>query len=234
MAHILIADDEAPVCTVLQKTVKTAAEDAVIDIVGDGEKALRMLTTSPYDIAILDIYMPNMNGLEVVKTAREKGITTDIVLLTAYATLDLAKEAVRSDVQDFLEKPINVQEVIFTVKKLLKKRYPSANALAQDIDVFLKENACNADFKVADICSHFKISPTYVSKLFKTHIKTSFRQRLAYYRIQEAKQLLASTDFPLYIISEQCGFKTQGRLTETFVRFEKVSPNQFRHFSVEK
>ena len=234
MAHILIADDEAPVCTVLQKIVETATEDVVIDIVRDGEEALQMLTTSPYDIAILDIYMPNMNGLEVAKTAREKGITTDIVLLTAYATLDLAKEAVRSDVQDFLEKPINVKEVIFTIRKLLEKRYPSSNMLAQNMDVFLKENACNADFKVADICSQFKISPTYVSKLFKTHIRISFRQRLAYYRIQKAKQLLASTDFPLYIISEQCGFKTQGRLTETFVRFEKVLPNQYRRFSIEK
>lgn len=227
MARVLIADDEAYICLTLKTALRKAGIEHV-ETAQDGIKALALLTTTHFDIAILDIYMPGMTGLQVAQVAKRKGIGTDIIIVTGQATVEAAIEALHSDVQDFVQKPCKPSDVIAIVRDLLNRRHPSKDTLAGRIDEFLKENASNPDLRLGDVCNHFHISPRQAIRIFSQHISMSFRRRLAYHRIEKAKNLLPSTSYPLCVISEKCGFKNQTRFSETFLRLEKMPPKQYR------
>lgn len=228
MARVLIADDEPGICSVLKRALKRAGIEHV-EIAEDGAKALELLATNHFDAAILDIYMPGMNGLEVAQAARRKGIDTDIVIMTGQATVDAAIEALHSNVQDFIRKPFKPSEVVPIVRKLLEKRHPSLHALAGKVDEFIKESAGNPALRIGDVCEHFHISLRQAARLFNQHLQMPFRRRLAWHRVEKAKHLLCSTEQPLSAIAEKCGFKNQARLSETFHRLEKTGPKQYRN-----
>lgn len=229
MARILIADDEAPVCSMVQRALWNSDIAEQVDVARDGPEALRMLTQARYDVAILDIFMPGMNGLEVARAARQNGTATAIIILTGKATVDLAAEAVRSEVQDFLLKPIRPKTLVDAVRGLLEKRHPTAHALASQIDQFLKDDMGNPTLQLSDVCERFRISVSYATQLFRKQLHSTFRRRLAFHRIELAKELLTTTDNPLYFIAQQCGFKSPARFTETLTRLEKISPKQYRN-----
>ncbi len=228
MERILIADDEAPICSLVQRALRKADMGVQVDVARDGKEALQMLTHARYDVVILDIFIPGMNGLEVARAARQNGITTAMVILTGKGTLELAAEAVRSDVQDFLLKPIRPKELVDTVRGLLEKHHPTAHTLATQLDQFLKEDMGNPTLQLSDICERFHISISYATQLFRKQMGSTFRRRLAFHRIELAKELLTTTDNPLYFIAQQCGFKNPARFTETFIRLEKIPPKQYR------
>lgn len=229
MARILIADDEAPICSMVQRGLRNSDIAEQVDVARDGNEALQMLTHVQYDVAILDIFMPGMNGLEVARTVHQNGTATAIIILTGKATLDLAAEAVRSEVQDFLLKPIRPKELIDAVRYLLEKRHPTAHTLASQIDKFLKQDMGNPTLQQSDVCERFHISISYATQLFRKQLNSTFRRRLAFHRIELAKELLTTTDNYLYFIAQQCGFKSPARFTETFTRLEKIPPKQYRN-----
>lgn len=121
MARILVADDDSDICGFLKRIMRKAARDSQIEIANDGAEAFEKLNTGPFDLAIIDIFMPYMTGLEVVRAVRRKGLGTKIIVVTGLATAEIAKEAFRAGVQDFLEKPIIVHSIINTVQSLLKE-----------------------------------------------------------------------------------------------------------------
>jgi YesN/AraC family two-component response regulator len=227
MAGILIADDDPDICEILRKALKKAGVEH-IKIAQAGTKALELLATARFDVAILDIYMPGMNGLEVARAAKRKGIETDIIIMTGQATVDTAIEALHIDVQDYIRKPFMPKELVSIVLPLLEKRHSLPHTLVDQIDEFIKENSGNFSLKLSEVSRHFNINPDYVTRLLRQHLGMTFRRRLAWHRIQKAKCLLTSTECPLSAIAEKCGFKNQARLSETFIRMERIGPKGYR------
>ncbi len=86
--RVLIADDDPELCTLFLTALRS--EPWTVETAGDGREALDQLCTLPFDVAILDYDMPHFNGLSVLESVRQKGIQTDVVLLTGYA-LDLTR-----------------------------------------------------------------------------------------------------------------------------------------------
>ena len=224
--RILIADDDPKVCTILQRTLE--AELWVVQAVGNGREALDALRNSPFDVAVLDLSMPHLSGLEVLKAARQKGIRTDVIILTGYGTIGASVQAMKVGARDFIEKPIDLVKLTTTIRELLENRHLPPHVLANRLDDFLKDHLSESALKLGDLCKHFRISPAYVSRLFQRHVHASFRARLAYHRVQKTKQLLESSDAALDIIAGECGFRNYRRLTETFVRLERIPPGKFR------
>ena len=99
------------------------------------------------------------------------------------------------------------------------------------MNVFLQERANQYPLRLGELCRNFNISRGYATRLFQKHMGTTFTQLLNYYRIEKAKDLLESTDHPLYLIAEQCGFKNSRRLAETFRKLEGISPLKYRQQS---
>ena len=105
MPKVLIIEDETTIRAVLkdiladQKELKLEIEEAK-----DGQEGLAKLQTDQFDIAFCDIKMPKMDGMEVLQKAKEKGITTAFIMISAHGTTELAVDAVKNGAYDFLQK----------------------------------------------------------------------------------------------------------------------------------
>ena len=111
-ARILIADDEEGIRESLNLIL---GEDYDLVFAEDGEQALAKLKADQIALAILDIKMPKLDGLEVLRQARKGGVRTPILMLTAYQSVELAKEAVKLGAQDYLAKPFEREQILKAV-----------------------------------------------------------------------------------------------------------------------
>ncbi len=230
-ARVLIADDDEAIHDLIRRFL--VGEPRSLETVDNGQAALDRLLGNEFDVAVLDLYMPGLNGLEVIEAMQEKEIDTDVVLVTAYGTregtLEKAIRAIKRGAVDCVAKPFDMDDLIGTIRRLLERRMPSPHVLAARSDEFLQERCSDEAVHLDELAEILGISPGYASKLLREHFDASFRERLSFHRIKLAKEMiLAGLDQPLKTISERCGFRTQSRFTETFSRVEGVSPKRFR------
>ena len=114
---ILIVDDERNIRLTL-----TGALDSIgleVDAVFKGEEALQKLTEKSYDVMILDLRLPGMDGLAVLRQAADKFKETKVIIITAYGTVEAVVEAMKLGAVDFLQKPFEPQEVREIVGRVL-------------------------------------------------------------------------------------------------------------------
>lgn len=122
MPKILIIEDEASIRAVLkdilldQKELKLEVEEA-----RDGAEGLHLLETNTYDLALCDIKMPKMDGMEVLQKAKEKNIHTPFIIISAHGTTEMAVDATRMGAYDFLQKPPDLNRLLITVRNALDR-----------------------------------------------------------------------------------------------------------------
>lgn len=116
-ARILIVDDEADLRTLLRHIL--TAQGYQITDAEDGEEAIELIKRQKFDIALLDIQMPNINGIQVLKYIKEHSPQTKAVMLTGYADLKHAMEAKEFGARDFIGKPYKLEDVLSTIEHIL-------------------------------------------------------------------------------------------------------------------
>jgi len=117
----MVVDDEAVARVSLAEILRL--EGYQVATAASGEEALSLLSKSePFDLVVLDLKMPGMDGLEVTEAMRRQSPGTVIILLTAFATLETAVRAIRQGAHDYLLKPCPIPEVLESVRKGLEKR----------------------------------------------------------------------------------------------------------------
>jgi DNA-binding response OmpR family regulator len=116
--RLLIVDDEEGILKALDRALSMVGYD--VTTANDGTKALNLLSYSRFDLMVLDLQMPGVHGIEVMRRAREMDRQLLIVVLTGTATLESAIEAVRSHAVNFLLKPVGITEVVTTVEESLR------------------------------------------------------------------------------------------------------------------
>ncbi len=118
--RILIADDEALIRQVLADTLKN--EGYQVEAVGSGLSALRALQERPFDLAFVDIRMPEISGLDLLLKVQEAGIDTPFIIMTVHTTLANAVEAMKRGAYDYLTKPFDLTEVQTLTRRALEVR----------------------------------------------------------------------------------------------------------------
>ncbi len=118
--HILVIDDEAPLRHTLTRILGRAGMD--VTTAASGKEALTLLAEHAYDLVYLDIRMPDMSGLEVLKEVRANYPALPVVLFTAQPDLSSAMEAVRNGASDYLLKPLQPQTLIERTQAILAKQ----------------------------------------------------------------------------------------------------------------
>ncbi len=114
--RILLAEDEKRMAAALTALFKQEKYD--VDPVADGASALAALESGVYDIAVLDVMMPEMNGFDVARRARHSGVKTPILMLTAKGQLDDKVEGLDSGADDYLTKPFQTKELLARIRAL--------------------------------------------------------------------------------------------------------------------
>ncbi len=125
---ILVADDEKNIRKVLLNEL--SSEGVILTEAESGLKALECLEKDEFDILLLDLHMPGLSGIEVLKQIRERDISTEVIVLTANASVGPAVEAMKLGAYDYFTKPFKLDELSAVIEKAFeKKKLRSENAL---------------------------------------------------------------------------------------------------------
>lgn len=137
---ILIAEDEKATGNLLAESL--ARPDREIKIVYNGLDAIAALQSQPYDLLITDLVMPDADGMEVIKKAKELYPDIMIIIMTGYASLDTAIEAIHQGAYDYIRKPFRLDELEISVANACERIFllKEKQALLQEIEK-LKENS---------------------------------------------------------------------------------------------
>ena len=117
--RLLVAEDDAKLCDVLTRGLSQAGYG--VDVASRGDDALRLLTAHPYDAAIVDWRMPAMEGVDVVIAAREHGVATPVLMLTARDTPPDRIRGLDAGCDDYLVKPFDFEELLARLRALMRR-----------------------------------------------------------------------------------------------------------------
>jgi two-component system nitrogen regulation response regulator NtrX len=116
-ASILIVDDEAAILTSLRSILEDEGYD--VSVAGSGIEALKIYTTDPPDLMILDIWMPELDGLETLKRVKEFVPTAQVMMMSGHGSIETAVKAIKLGAYDYIEKPLSLENVTLRVKHAL-------------------------------------------------------------------------------------------------------------------
>jgi two-component system nitrogen regulation response regulator NtrX len=129
--RILIIDDE----TSIRSSLRGILEDEGFQVktAESGEEALRFMDKQSFDLLLLDIWLPEMSGLDVLRKVKTMDETPPVVMISGHGTVETAVKAVKMGAFDFLEKPLTLEKVVLTVRNALKQsRLEEENTLLRD------------------------------------------------------------------------------------------------------
>ena len=134
--RVLIVEDEPRLARNIGRMLKEKASYAV-DISPDGEDGLHMALTNPYDLIILDLMLPRLNGLALLARLREGGRRTPVLVLTARDTTEDIIRGLDLGCDDYLTKPFRMEELCARAKALIRRAYDRPNPVlrAGDIEI---------------------------------------------------------------------------------------------------
>ncbi len=119
-SNILIVDDEEVVRLSHLRTLNSDHYNAVAVL--NGKQALRAMEQRAFDVVLLDLRMPDMDGLSVLKAIKRRWPESQVIIITGYPSIDTAKEAVRLGAYDYLAKPVGPDEVIKTATAAIMEK----------------------------------------------------------------------------------------------------------------
>lgn len=125
-ANILVVDDEEIVRLSYARSL--ASEHCKVETVSNGQDALQVMGQRPFDVVLLDLLMPGMNGMTVLSTIKQRWPESEVIIITGYPALETAKQAVTLGAYDYLAKPAGPDDVInATHSAMLHKRWTLRN-----------------------------------------------------------------------------------------------------------
>ena len=251
---VLVAEDELIERMVLCKILrKHLGEFCDIFDSKNGREALEVFEREQPQIAILDIEMPGINGLEVARKIRESGRDCAIMFLTGFDKFSYAKQAISVRALEYLLKPYNEQELIYAVEEAMQhaSRFAvkeSCEAPKQEQSAPLKEEGTESlrlsmireeiskyiaqnyreDISMQSAAQAMGYSEAYFCKLFKQCFRANFSAYLNEYRIEKAKAMMADPLVNIKDIGAACGYSDSNYFARVFKRITGQTPSDYR------
>ncbi len=248
MVRILIADDEPIERTIIERMIKkNFPENVEIVKAINGREAIKLYTEKECQIALLDIEMPGVNGLDAADAIRSEDKDAVIIFITAFDEFDYAKRAIRVHALEYLLKPVseeelttNLEEAIYLTQKTEKKKSVlkadlqenhheniKMNAVAENIRDFIAKHY-KEDISLQDVAGSMNYSDAYFCKIFKQCFDKSFLVYLTEYRVEKAKTLLADMSINIKDVSAEVGYRDSNYFARVFKRSEGITPTEYR------
>lgn len=258
---VMVAEDELIERKVLCKTLnKYLGEFCEIFESKNGREALEVFFREQPQIAILDIEMPGINGLEVARKIREAGSPCAILFLTGFDKFSYAKQAISVRALEYLLKPYNEKELIFAVEEAMQyaSRFVRAEASPapqpkEGPQEKQEENGENArlslireeirdyieahymeDVSMQNAAQAMRYSEAYFCKLFKQCFRVNFSAYLNEYRIEKAKAMMVDPRRNVKDIGLACGYSDSNYFARVFKRITGQTPSEYRLAEAEK
>lgn len=252
MLRLIIVDDEVFVRLGLKSTIDW--NSIGYEIAGeaeDGRKALELARDTNADVVLTDIFMPKMNGLELIKALRSEMPDTKVVVLSCNKDYEYVREAMQNwGALDYLFKlsiqPDELIAVMKNVKEIIEKekikqerkhsdisnplmvadiKIPEGGYVFKVVEYIEKNYALQ--IKLKDIASHIHISENYLSSLFKKETGRYFTDFLNLYRIEKAKKMLEK-DINVNEVGELVGYSSLSYFSRVFKQLAGVNPVDYK------
>ena len=248
MIKILIADDEPIERTIIERMIKkNFSENVEIVKAVNGREAVRLYAEQQCQIALLDIEMPGVNGLDAADAIRRYDKDAVIIFITAYDEFDYAKRAITVHALEYLLKPVAEEELVTNLEEAIwltqraEKRKPllkgdlqenhheniKMNAVADSIREFIAQHYTE-DISLQDVAGSMNYSDAYFCKIFKQCFQKSFLVYLTEYRVEMAKLLLADGFTNIKDVSAKVGYHDSNYFARVFKRSEGITPTEYR------
>ena len=251
---VLVAEDELIERMVLCKILrKHLGEFCDIFDSKNGREALEVFEREEPQIAILDIEMPGINGLEVAKKIRESGRDCAIMFLTGFDKFSYAKQAISVRALEYLLKPYNEQELIYAVEEAMQQasRFVENNSvesspvekaadlkeegsenlrlslIRDEISKYIVQNY-REDISMQSAAQAMGYSEAYFCKLFKQCFRVNFSAYLNEYRIEKAKIMMEDPLINIKDIGAACGYSDSNYFARVFKRITGQTPSDYR------
>lgn len=243
MNKVLIADDEAIVREALQTLIDWDGLNCqIVYKASDGIDAWNYLNNNIVDIAILDIKMPGLTGLQIGQLLREENSSISFIFLTAYSEFELVREALRISAADYVTKsnfeielPKAIIKCIGSMKKKsmpfdpdvnipqIKKEYSDpVNQIISYIRTHYTER-----INLNDLSELVHMNDSYICRVYKKQTNFTIFEDITRYRLHQAKMRLKIGD-SVKKVSEECGFESPAYFTNVFTKIEGISPKEYR------
>ena len=256
MYRVLLVDDEQIERMALAKKIDRYYGDKVnIYHAVNGREAVDMCSEHKNDIIIMDISMPEMNGVMAAKYIRQIDDKCSIIFLTAYDDFEYARNAIKIRALDYLLKPCDINDLLavmdMAIQKLdrecdfkgntkenkpERKRENVKNFDEQTTIKYLREyveNNYTFDISMQEVAEDMGYSDAYFSKLFKQYFNQNFTAYLTEYRIKKAKELVTDTNNSIKDISRMVGYEDSNYFAKIFKRIVGEIPSKFRENLIE-
>lgn len=165
-SKILLLEDDYN----LSETVAEYFEDEGFEVLCayDGDEASALIYENNFDILLLDVNVPNKNGFEVLKEARDDGKTTPAIFITSLNSMDSLEEGFLSGCDDYIRKPFELKELLLRVQILIKKEFSKSDDIIQ-ITPELSFNPISNELKSTNEDIKLNLKELKLLKLFLQH-----------------------------------------------------------------
>ncbi|MFC1660132.1 sigma-54-dependent transcriptional regulator [Gemmatimonadota bacterium] len=159
MARVLIVDDEESIGDALRQVFEYEGHDVRVAL--DGPEALSLVSESPPDVTFLDVKMPGMDGLEVLDRLRKEDPHALVIMVSGHGTIDTAVDATRKGAYDFLEKPLDTDRLLVTLRNALEVKGLSASVKRLLDEVESRHEIVGASFQIRQVLERLdRVGPT--------------------------------------------------------------------------
>lgn len=129
VAKLLIAEDEDTLSFFLQRSLEDATPPFAVEVVDAGDKALKKVLRHNYDLLIVDLRLPDMDGLALVRAVRQFDPFMKVIVMTAYGSPQTEREAKKLGIQGYVTKPFVIEEMRRMITQIMADKLPFARGL---------------------------------------------------------------------------------------------------------
>lgn len=241
---LLIVDDEWIIADSLSSMEEW--DERHIEVVGiaqNGYDAIRYLEAEPIGLVISDIRMPDMDGLQLLQYIYEEMSNTQVILISGYEDFTYARTALKYGAKGYILKPIDTDELLETVDRLLGSRNPETGADTEAVQPELPltyhkeivrkamtyiQDHLHTPLSLSDVAETIHLTAHYFGQIFKSESGLLFNSYLTHVRMEKACELLKNSGLKIYEICEQVGYVDPKYFAKVFQKQFGMTPNEFR------
>lgn len=199
----------------------------------NGAQALDMMLEDEPDIVFVDMNMPVMDGVAFLSLVSEKFPAVRCIVVSGYDSFDFARTAIRSNVEDYLLKPIDVDDLEAALRKAISllPEKPKESRLPADIAREIKayiDAHYGEDISLDLIAEKFYFSREYAGRIFRAQYGCAIYEYIQQVRMEKAGELLKNDKLSLQTVSDALGYSNANYFSKAFRRHYGMSPSEYR------
>lgn len=250
MYRVLLVEDDPDMLFIYSKMkVWISCGFQIAAEASNGKCALEILKNQTFDLIFTDIRMPFVDGIQLLREIKNRGINTNVVFASSYDEFEYARQGLILGAFDYILKPVKenqLKDVLNRLKLRLLESYnqkilqpsvseafkyigisPEAGKFVNKIAVYFSDNHGKL-FTMEDTALYFGLNKDYFGKLFKHHMGVTFNYFSSVVKMTYAKELLCTGNYKTYEISDMLGYSSADYFTRIFKQIAGETPSKFR------